>query len=74
MFKPYIVTANSPLMEAEMRLPTMDEAFEVYNKFLNSPCYTDGNLYDANTGEVYAYFIKMAEGNGILTTTWTAVE
>lgn len=74
MLKTIKVSGYSDRMNAEMRCVTLEEGFEVYNQFLSSPYYHSGDISDLNTGELYAYFEKSIEGNGIQVNTWTAVE
>ena len=73
MLKPYKVQAYSELMNAEMNCVSLDQAFEIYEKMMNSPHYHSGDLSDNETGELYAYFTKRVDGNGIMIETWIAV-
>lgn len=72
MLKPYKVQGYSELMNAEMNCVSAEQASEIYEMMLNADCYHSGNIVDNLTGEVYAYFEKSVDGNGIRVETWTA--
>lgn len=74
MLKPYKVQAYSDLMNVEMNCVTKEQAFEMFQMFKDSPLYHSGDLSDNYTGELYAYFYKEDDANGIKTTDWIAVE
>lgn len=74
MLKPYKVQGYSELMNAEMNCVSAEQASEIYEMMMNSDCYHSGDVSDNFTGELYAYFYKEADGNGVKLTTWSAFE
>ena len=71
MMKKYKVCGFSALMDAEMNTNDTEQASDLFETMMNSDCYY-GYVVDNNTGEVYCYFDKEEDGNGIKTTYWTA--
>lgn len=74
MLKPYKVQAYSELMNAEMNCVTIEQAFTSYEMMKSQPAFHSGDLSDNFTGELYAYFYKEVDGNGVKMTEWVAVE
>lgn len=74
MLKPYKVLAYSELMNAEMRCVSIEQAEEIYEMMMNTDCYHSGDITNNFTGEVYAYFVKEVDSNGIKLTTWSALK
>ena len=72
MIKMYKVCGFSVLMDAEMNTNDAEQASDLFETMMNSDCYYRGYVVDNNTGEVYCYFDKEVDGNGIKTTYWTA--
>ena len=72
MTKMYKVCGFSTLMDAEMNTNDAEQASDLFETMMNSDCYYRGYVVDNNTGEVYCYFDKEVDGNGIKTTYWTA--
>ena len=72
MMKKYKVCGFSALMDAEMNINDAEWASDLFETMMNSGCYYRGYVMDNNTGEVYCYFNKEVDGNGIKTEYWTA--
>ena len=72
MLKPFKVSAHSVMMNAEMNCALLDDAFETYNRFKDSPHYYEGDIISNYTGEVYAHFSKESDAGGITITEWIA--
>ena len=66
------VCGFSPLMDAEMNTNDAEYASDLFETMMNSEVYTHGYIADNATGEVYCYFNKEVDGNGIKTEYWTA--
>ena len=72
MMKKYKVEGFSNLMDAEMNCATAEQASNIFEMMMNSDYYYKGHIVDNYTGELYCYFDKEVDGNGIKTTYWTA--
>ena len=72
MMKKYKVCGFSALMDAEMNTNSTEQASLLFETMMNSDSYYRGYVFDNYTGEVYCYFDKEVDGNGIKTTYWTA--
>lgn len=70
--KQFKVEGYSHLMDAYMNCATVEQASEVFEMMMNSDLYYKGHIMDNYTGELYCYFDKEVEGNGMKTTYWTA--
>ena len=70
--KQYKVEGFSVMMDAEMNCATAEHASEIFEMMMNSEFYYKGHIVDNYTGELYSYFDKEVDGNGIKTTYWTA--
>ena len=68
------VCGFSALMDAEMNTNDTREASDLFETMMNSDVYRSGYIMNNTTGEVYCYFDKEVDGNGIKTTYWTAFE
>ena len=68
------VCGFSALMDAEMNTNNVRQASDLFETMRNSEVYTHGYIVDNDTGEVYCYFYREVDGNGIKTTYWTAFE
>ena len=71
--KRYKVEGFSEKMDAEMNCRTAEEASDIFEMMMNSDFYYKGHIVDNYTGELYCYFSKENEGNGMKTTYWTAL-
>lgn len=74
MFKPVKVCGFSHLMDVEMNCADIEQASDLFDTMMNSDLYYKGHIVDNTTGEVYCYFDKEVEGNGIKTTYWTVFD
>lgn len=72
MMKKYKVCGFSALMDAEMNTNDAEQASDLFETMMNSDCYYKAHIVDNYTGELYCYFDKEVDGNGIKTTYWTA--
>ena len=72
MMKQFKVEGVSPLMDAEMNCATAEQASDIFETMMNSDLYYKGHIVDNYTGELYCYFYKTVEGNGIKMDYWTA--
>ena len=70
--KQFKVEGFSPLMDAEMHCATVEQASDIFEMMMDSDLYYKGHIVDNYTGELYCYFDKEVEGNGMKTTYWTA--
>lgn len=70
--KRYKVEGFSEMMDAEMNCQTAEEASDIFEMIMNNDLYHKGHIVDNYTGEVYSYFNREVEGNGIKLTYWTA--
>ena len=72
MMKKYKVCGFSALMDAEMNTNDAEQASDLFETMMNSDLYYKGHIVDNYTGELYCYFYKTVEGNGIKMDYWTA--
>jgi hypothetical protein len=72
MVKQFKVEGFSRMMDAEMNCATIEQASDIFGMMMESDLYTHGYIADNETGEVYCYFNKEVDGNGIKTEYWTA--
>ena len=72
MKKQFKVEGFSELMDAEMNVKTPERATEIFEMFMDSELYYKGHIVDNFTGELYCYFNKVKDGNGIKLEYWTA--
>ena len=72
MMKQFKVEDFSHLMDAEMNCATAEQASDIFETMMNSDLYYKGHIVDNYTGELYCYFYKTVEGNGIKMDYWTA--
>lgn len=70
--KQFKVEGYSHLMDAEMNCATAEQASDLFEMMMDSDLYYKGCIVDNYTGELYCYFEKEVEGNGMKTTYWTA--
>ena len=72
MMKKYKVCGFSELMDAEMNTNDTEQASLLFETMMNSDSYYKAHIMDNYTGELYCYFYKTVEGNGIKMEYWTA--
>ena len=72
MMKQFKVEGFSHLMDAEMNCATAEQASDIFETMMNSDLYYKAHIVDNYTGELYCYFYKTVEGNGIKMEYWTA--
>ena len=72
MMKKYKVFGFSELMDAEMNTNDTEQASLLFETMMNSDSYYKAHIMDNYTGELYCYFYKTVEGNGIKMEYWTA--
>lgn len=70
--KQFKVEGYSHLMDAEMNCATVEQASDIFEMMMDSDLYYKGHIVDNYTGELYCYFDKEVEGNGMKITYWTA--
>lgn len=68
----FVVVAESDLMDAEFGTNDIEEACEMYEQFCSDNNFFSVNLYDGETGEVYAYKTIVHSPDGITITQWVA--
>ena len=72
MMKKYKVCGFSALMDAEVNTNDAEQASNVFEAMMFHDSYYRGYVMDNNTGEIYCYFNKEVDGNGIKMEYWTA--
>jgi hypothetical protein len=70
----FVVTAESDVVDVEFGTNDIDEAIEMYEQLCaeRTVIYYSVNLYDGETGELYAYQTVVADPSGFTTTRWVA--
>jgi hypothetical protein len=68
-----VVTAEREELEIIAETDDVEEAVEVFQLLCDDPAYYDVNLYDGETGEVYAYQRITRDPAGVTVEQWVAV-
>lgn len=70
----FVVTAENSFMETCLETNDVNEACEAFNILCESrePAFYDVNIYDGETGEVYAYQRIEHSPSGVTITKWIA--
>ena len=68
----FVVVAEGDIVDAEFTTRDYEVATEMFKKLANDPEYYDVNLYDGETGEVYAYRTTRKDACGTAVTFWVA--
>lgn len=70
--KSFEISAHSDSLEANFQVKTYDEAQKIFERLIESDVYKRVDFTDACTGELYAYYFKKPNANGIEITLWFA--
>ena len=69
----YVVTAECEFLSVEFKTNDIAEAKAQFKSLMESSCnFYDINLYDGETGEVYAYYNVVKDPCGKSITIWVA--
>lgn len=74
MKKKYTVKGYSEMMDVSMNCVTVEQASNIFDTIMDSEHYYEGHIVNNFTGEIYCYFEKGNEANGLKLTYWTAFE
>lgn len=70
--KKFVITAESDLMEVETRTNDIEVALDLFEELSKDTDYFSVDLYDGETGEVYAYQRIVRDPWGVAVTRWVA--
>ena len=70
--KRFVITAESDLMEVELRTNDWNEACEIFQDLCGKEDTYAVDFYDGETGELYAYQKVEKSPYGITATRWVA--
>ena len=71
--KKFNVLTTGYEMNAEIDCSTLEQAMEHFSDLINNPSCEKAYLSDNFTGELYAYFYRTVEGNGVKLELWSVI-
>ena len=74
MEKRFKVIAKGTVMDVEINLRTMFEAYEVSDEIRDSGSYNKTYVMDNETGEIYRTYEISQQGGGVMIQEWYTIE